>query len=70
MLDAAAPYIKAKVLSYNCHRWAYTTPINPWYEPFYRNASLRLTLAGDSFGGPRIEGEALSGIQAASAIAD
>ncbi len=70
MLDAAAPYIKAKVLGYNCHRWAYTTPINPWYEPFYRNASLSLTMAGDSFGGPRIEGAALSGIQAASAIAN
>lgn len=69
MLEASAPYLKAKVLEYSCHRWGFTTPINPWHEPYYRNAALRLTLAGDSFGGARIEGAALSGIEAASSIA-
>lgn len=68
MLEAAAPYLKTKVLEFNCHRWGFTTPINPWHELYYRNAALSLTLAGDSFGGPRIEGAALSGIEAASAL--
>jgi predicted NAD/FAD-dependent oxidoreductase len=68
MLEAAAPYIKAKVLEYNCHRWGFTKPINPWPEPYYQNAGLKLTLAGDSFGGQRVEGAALSGIEAAGAI--
>lgn len=68
ILEAAAPYLKAEVLEYSCHRWGFTTPINPWHEPYYRNAALRLTLAGDSFGGARIEGAALSGIEAASAL--
>lgn len=68
MLAAAAPYLKAEVLEYNCHRWGFTQPINPWSELYYRNAGLQLTLAGDSFGGPRIEGAARSGLAAAQAL--
>ena len=68
MIEAAAPYLKANVVEYNCHRWGFTTPVNPWHELYYRNAGLRLTLAGDAFGGPRIEGAALSAIEAASSI--
>ena len=68
MLEAAAAHLKANVVEYNCHRWGFTTPVNPWHEPYYRNAGLRLTLAGDAFGGPRIEGAALSGIEAAKAL--
>jgi hypothetical protein len=68
MLKAAKPYLKANVVEYNCHRWGYTLPINPWPEPVFSNPGLKLTLAGDAFGGPRIEGAALSGIEAAAAI--
>lgn len=68
MLEAAAPLIQAKVLEYTCHRWGFTKPINPWGEPYYQNAGLKLTLAGDSFGGQRVEGAALSGIEAAGAV--
>ena len=68
MLEAAKPHIQAKVIEYNCHRWGFTLPINPWPEPYFQNASLKLTLAGDSFGGARVEGAALSGIAAAQAV--
>jgi len=68
ILEAAQPYLKANVIEYNCHRWAFTLPINPWSERFFSNPELKLTLAGDAFGGPRIEGAALSGIVAAQAI--
>ncbi len=68
IIEAAAPYIKAKVVEYNCHRWGFTTPINPWPELYYQNKGLQLTLAGDAFGGARIEGAALSGITAAAAV--
>ncbi|MFT5837028.1 MAG: renalase [Candidatus Azotimanducaceae bacterium] len=68
MLEAAKPYFKAKVVEYNCHRWGFTTPINPWPELYYQNKGLHLTLAGDAFGGARIEGAALSGIAAAGAV--
>ena len=68
MLDAAAPHLSANVLEYDCHRWGFTTPINPWPDPYFQNAGLQLTLAGDSFGGARVEGAALSGIEAAAAV--
>jgi predicted NAD/FAD-dependent oxidoreductase len=68
MLEAAAPHLTAKVVEYKCHRWGFTTPVNPWPEPYFQNAGLQLTLAGDSFGGARVEGAALSGIEAAAAV--
>ena len=68
MLEAAAPYLRAKVVEYKCHRWGFTLPINPWSEPYFQNAGLKLTLAGDAFGGARVEGAALSGIEAANAV--
>lgn len=69
MLEAAEPWLGNKVLEFNCHRWGFTTPLNPWNELHFTNPSIRLTLAGDSFGGARIEGAALSGLAAADAVA-
>lgn len=68
MLAAAAPYFSATVKEFSCHRWGFTTPVNPWPEACFHNAGLKLTLAGDSFGGARIEGAALSGTEAAGKI--
>lgn len=68
MLKAAAPYLKAGVKEFSCHRWGFTRPINPWPDRYFHNAGLKLTLAGDSFGGSRVEGAALSGIEAAARI--
>jgi predicted NAD/FAD-dependent oxidoreductase len=68
MLAAAAPYLRAAVKEFTCHRWGFTTPVNPRPERCFHNPALRLTLAGDSFGGARIEGAALSGIEAAGRI--
>lgn len=68
MLEAAAPYISANVVDYKCHRWGYTRAINPWPERSYHNANLQYTLAGDAFGGSRIESAALSGIHAAQCL--
>lgn len=68
MIEAAAPWLGSKVVEYNCHRWGFTTPLNPWHENHYTKHSLSLTLTGDSFGGARIEGAAISGIEAAAAV--
>ncbi|TVP77958.1 MAG: FAD-dependent oxidoreductase [Puniceicoccaceae bacterium] len=68
MLAAAAPYLQSEVMECSCHRWGFTRPVNPWPEPYYQNAGLQLTLAGDSFGGARVEGAVLSGIEAAAAV--
>ena len=68
MLEAAKPFLRSNVVEYACHRWGFTRPLNPWPEPCFRNEALRLVLAGDAFGGPRVEGAALSGLAAADAL--
>lgn len=68
MIDAAKAFLNSNVVEYSCHRWGFTKPANPWPGTYYKNAGLQLTLAGDSFGGVRIEGAALSGIEAAAAV--
>lgn len=68
MLEAAAPYIQASVAEYQCHRWGFTTAINPGPERCFFDAEANLALAGDGFGAPRIEGAALSGLAAAARI--
>jgi len=68
MLDAAEEWLASKVVEYACHRWGFTSPVNPWPESFFRNPALGLTLAGDAFGGQRIEGAATSGIEAGRTI--
>ncbi len=65
MCAAIEPYLDASVREYSCHRWGFTLAVNPWPAPFYANDSLQLMLAGDAFGGARIEGAALSGMAAA-----
>lgn len=68
MLDAAAPFIDVNVVEYDCHRWGFAIAHEPFPEHGFSDDELQLTLAGDSFGGPRIEGAALSGIAAAAQI--
>ena len=68
MIEAASDWLGSPVADYQCHRWGFTQPLNPWPEKYYTVPGLRLTLAGDSFGGARVEGAALSGIEAAEAI--
>lgn len=65
LIEAAMPYLQANVMEYHCHSWAYTRPVNPWHENVYRQPDWGLTLAGDAFGGQRVEGAALSGLSAA-----
>lgn len=68
MLEAAKPWLGSEVKEYSCHRWGFTTPLNPWHEKYFTNPSIKLTLAGDSFGGARVEGAAISGIEAAASV--
>jgi len=68
MIEAAKPWLGATVVEYKCQRWGFTTPLNPWHETHYTNAAIKLTLAGDGFGGARVEGAAVSGIDAADAV--
>ena len=68
-IGAAELWLGSRVVDYTCHRWGFTLPIiNPWPQRYFQNDCLNLVLAGDAFGGPRVEGAALSGIESATAI--
>jgi renalase len=68
MIGAAELWLGSRVVDYTCHRWGFTLPRNPWPKRYFHKECLNLVLAGDAFGGPRVEGAALSGIETASAI--
>ncbi len=67
MLEILQSKIQSTVVEHKCHRWGFTHPLTPWLGPdkFFRNRPLGLTLAGDAFGGPRVESAAISGLEAA-----
>ena len=71
LLQAAAPWIGSVPLRVQLHRWRYSIPTRLHPE---RCISLEepapLVLAGDAFGGPRIEGAALSGLADAARLAE
>ncbi len=58
----------AAVVSATLHRWRYSEPATTWPEPCVWLPDLALGLAGDAFGGPRVEGAALSGLALAERI--
>lgn len=68
ILQVAAPYLSARVITHQVHRWKFATPTVTCGEPFYKDESLSLWMAGDSFGGVRMENAALSGLKAAESI--
>jgi renalase len=59
-----------KVLSTTLHRWRYSEAVSIWPERCVWLPELALGLAGDAFGGARVEGAALSGLALAACIAD
>lgn len=66
--DDIKSLMKVSIKSAQTHRWGYTLPINPHKEKSLTSLDLQLTLAGDAFGGPRVEGSACSGLHAAEQI--
>ena len=67
MLEAAGDLLGSRVVEYRCHRWGYARPVSTWPERYVMDAELGLILAGDAFGGTRVEGAAVSGLAAAAA---
>jgi predicted NAD/FAD-dependent oxidoreductase len=69
LLDDAAPWLDgARVEAAELHRWPWSGPVVPWPDRCCQPAPGVL-LAGDAFGGPKVEGAYLSGRAAAGALA-
>ena len=60
--------LNVKITNWSCHRWGFAKPLVTFGASQYLSKSYRISLAGDSFGGERIENSAMSGWDAASAI--
>lgn len=67
LLEAAAPWLGSPVTHWRYHRWRYSQPVKPFPASCYGlPGDPPLVLAGDAFGGPRVEGAYLSGLAAAN----
>jgi predicted NAD/FAD-dependent oxidoreductase len=68
LLEAARPWLGGgRVVASHVKRWRFATPRAIWPERCHpiEQGAAPLVLAGDAFGGPRVEGAALSGLAAA-----
>ena len=69
LLNAARPFLHgASFLETQLQRWLYATPVESFPERTVATEDGRIILAGDAFGGPKIEGAFLSGMKAANQI--
>jgi predicted NAD/FAD-dependent oxidoreductase len=69
LLEAARPWLGARVTDYQVHGWRYAKPVR--VDPsasIVAISSPPLLVAGDACGGPRVEGAALSGWSAAAEL--
>jgi hypothetical protein len=66
LLAEAAPWLRAGITEVSLQRWLYSRPVGRReHRCLALSGDLPLVLAGDAFGGPRVEGAWLSGLAAA-----
>jgi predicted NAD/FAD-dependent oxidoreductase len=70
MLEAAEEWLGVPVSGWQLHRWRYSQPAaaTRGNRCLYGDAPAPYSIAGDAFGGPRVEGAFLSGLAAAERI--
>lgn len=68
LLAVAEKKLQAKIKTWASHRWGFAKPLVTFGQSHWHSDEEKLTLAGDGFGGERIEKAALSGWEAAEAI--
>jgi len=72
LLEASGPWFGGQVTAWQLHRWRYSRPVDAGQRPTYlfSRQPACLAIAGDAFGGSRLEGAFLSGLAAAERIAE
>jgi predicted NAD/FAD-dependent oxidoreductase len=69
LLEAAAPAIAGSVTHWQLHRWKYAKPVAVNASRcLFSQQPAPVAIAGDAFGGPRVEGAFLSGLEAAERL--
>jgi hypothetical protein len=69
LLAEAAAWLGSEIVEWQLHRWRYAQPTTTYAQPsLLLPQAPPLAFAGDAFGGPRVEGAALSGRAAAQAL--
>ena len=68
LIVPAEQVLGSKITSWVSHRWGFAKPLVTFGSSHHHVPELALSLAGDGFGGERVERAAISGLEAASAI--
>lgn len=68
LFAAASTWLDSSIIEYQVHRWRYSLPKTLYSLPCLTLPELSLTLGGDAFAAPKIEGAVLSGIAVAESI--
>lgn len=68
LVAPAEDVLGAKISKWVSHRWGFAKPLVTFGASHHHVAELGLTLAGDGFGGERVERAAISGLEAAAQI--
>jgi renalase len=68
LVASAREVLGAEVISFVPHRWGFAKPLQTFGANYYHQPEIGLTLAGDGFGGERVERAVISGLEAADAI--
>ena len=69
LLQEASTWLGPEIVEWQLHRWRYAQPTTTYAQPaLLLPGAPAVAFAGDAFGGPRVEGAALSGQAAAQAL--
>ncbi|MDP9380129.1 MAG: FAD-dependent oxidoreductase [Chloroflexota bacterium] len=69
LLGYVGDFVGAPVRRVQFSRWRYSMPVEPYPEPcLLASVAPPLVFAGDAFGGPKVEGAAMSGLAAAAQL--